>query len=185
MGRSQPLEVTMGKLVATLGFIVACVVSGSALAQQIYRSVDENGNVVFSDQPPAPGQEGEQVELGDLNTAPPPEPRPRPAPAERKPEPAPAPAVSITSPENETTIAMGPGNFSVSGNAEPPLGPGERLQLFMDGEAVGPPQASANWGLQGVLRGPHDLVIRRVNNSGKTVAESDSVRVYVLRPSVR
>ena len=156
-----------------------------ALSSIILPSGEKHGNVVFSDQPPAPGQEGEQVELGDLNTAPPPEPRPRPAPAQQKPEPAPARTVSITSPENETTIAMGPGNFSVSGSAEPPLGPGERLQLFMDGEAVGPPQASASWGLQGVLRGPHDLVIRRVNNSGKTVAESDAVRVYVLRPSVR
>ncbi len=175
----------MGKLVAVLAFVFACVVPGSALAQQIYRSVDEHGNVVFSDQPPAPGQEGEQVELGDLNTAPPPEPRPRPAPAQQEPEPAVAPTVTITSPDDETTIAMGPGNFSVSGSAEPPLGPGERLQLFMDGEAVGPPQAGASWGLEGVLRGPHDLVIRRVNNSGKTIAESDPVRVYVLRPSLR
>ncbi|HBO12061.1 MAG TPA: DUF4124 domain-containing protein, partial [Halieaceae bacterium] len=75
----------MGKLVAVSGVVFACIVSGAALAQQIYRSVDEHGNVVFSDQPPAPGQEGEQVELGDLNTAPPPEPRPRPAPAQQKP----------------------------------------------------------------------------------------------------
>lgn len=175
----------MGKLVAVLGFLVAYSVSGSALAQQIYRSVDEHGNVVFSDQPPPPGQQGEQVELGELNTAAPPAPRPRPAPEPKKAEPAQEPAVTITSPANETTIAMGPGNFSVSGRAEPPLGPGEQLQLFMDGEAVGPPQAGANWGLQGVLRGPHDLVIRRVTSSGKAIAESDPVRVYVLRPSVR
>lgn len=175
----------MGKLVTVLGFLVAHAVCGSALAQPIYRSVDENGNVVFSDQPPPPGQKGEQVELGELNTAAPPEPLPRPAPEPEKAEPAPEPAVTITSPANESTIAMGPGNFSVSGQAEPPLGPGERLQLFMDGEAVGPPQASASWSLQGVLRGPHDLVIRRVTSSGKAIAESDPVRVYVLRPSVR
>ncbi|MHA7816538.1 MAG: DUF4124 domain-containing protein [Pseudohaliea sp.] len=185
MNTRQPPEVTMGKLVAVLGLVIACVVSGSALAQKIYRTVDEHGNVVFSDQPPAPGQEGEEVELGDLNTAPPPEPLPRPAPGRQAPEPAPAPTVTITSPPDETTIAMGPGNFSVSGRAEPPLGPGERLQLLMDGEAVGAPQAGASWGLQGVLRGPHDLVIRRVSSSGETIAESDPVRVYVLRPSVR
>ena len=175
----------MGKLVAVLGVVIAWVVSGPALAQQIYRSVDESGNVVFSDQPPAPGQSAEQVELGELNTTAPPKPLPKaPAPA-TQPEPAPAPGVTITAPENETTIAMGPGNFSVSGRAEPPLGPGERLQLFMDGEAVGPPQVGASWGLQGVLRGPHDLVIRRVTSGGKVLAESDAVRVYVLRPSVR
>jgi hypothetical protein len=177
----------MHKLVAVLGFLLACAVSGSALAQQIYRSLDENGNVVFSDQPPPPGQEGEPVKLRELNTAAPPQPLPRraPEPAPEKAEPAVAPTVTITSPANETTVAMGPGNFSVSGRAEPPLGPGERLQLFMDGEAVGPPQTGASWGLQGVLRGPHDLVIRRVTGSGKVIAESDAVRVYVLRPSVR
>ena len=175
----------MDKLVAILGLVIACVVSGSVLAQKIYRTVDEHGNVVFSDQPPAPGQEGEQVELGDLNTAPPPEPLPRPAPERREPEPAPEPTVTITSPADETTIAMGPENFSVSGRAEPPLGPGERLQLLMDGEAVGAPQASANWRLEGVLRGPHDLVIQRVTSTGKAIAQSDPTRVYVLRPSVR
>ena len=175
----------MHKLVAVLGFLLAYLVSGSAAAQPIYRSVDESGNVVFSDQPPPPGQEAEEVKLGDLNTAAPPEPLPRATPEQKKPEPAPAPSVTITSPADEATIAMGPGNFSVSGRAEPPLGPGERLQLFMDGEAVGPPQTGASWGLQGVLRGPHDLVIRRVTGSGRAVAESDAVRVYVLRPSVR
>lgn len=175
----------MGRLVTVLGVLVAHAVCGAALAQQIYRSLDENGNVVFSDQPPPPGQEGEPVKLRELNTAAPPEPLPRPAPEPEKAEPPVAPTVTITSPANETTIAMGPGNFSVSGRAEPPLGPGEQLQLFMDGEAVGPPQAGASWGLQGVLRGPHDLVIRRVTSSGKAIAESDPVRVYVLRPSVR
>ncbi|KGE03893.1 DUF4124 domain-containing protein [Pseudohaliea rubra] len=185
MNTRQPPEVTMHKLVAVLGFLLAYLVSGSALAQQIYRSVDENGNVVFSDQPPAPGQDAEQVELGEMNTAAPLKVRPQPAPAAEEPEPAPEARVSISSPDDENTIAMGPGNFSVSGRTEPALGPGERLQLFMDGEAVGPPQTDASWGLQGVLRGPHDLVIRRVTADGKVLAESDSVRIYVLRPSIR
>ena len=175
----------MGKHPVATGLLVALLVSGPALAQQIYRSVDENGNVVFSDQPPLPGQTAERVELGELNTAAPPPPK-APAPAAAPaPAPTPAPTVTITSPANEATIAMGPGNFSVSGRAEPPLGPGERLQLLMDGDAVGAPQASASWGLEGVLRGPHDLVIRRLASGGKVLAESDSVRVYVLRPSVR
>lgn len=56
MEPSQPPEVTMDKLAAVLGVVIASVLSGPALAQQIYRSVDEHGNVVFSDQPPPPGQ---------------------------------------------------------------------------------------------------------------------------------
>ena len=175
----------MGKHPIATGIVLALLVSVPALAQKIYRTVDENGNVVFSDQPPPQGQAAEQVELGELNTAAPLEVRPRPEPAPEEPEPAPEPGISITSPGDESTIAMGPGNFSVSGRAEPPLGPGERLQLLMDGEAIGPAQASNRWSLEGVLRGPHDLVIRRVTASGKVLAESDSVRIYVLRPSIR
>jgi hypothetical protein len=153
---------------------------------QIYRTVDEQGNVVFSDQPPPAGAEGEQVELQPLNTTPPPEPPPEPAPGpEEEEEPAAAEyGVAITAPPNETTIPMGPGNFSVSGVVRPSLGEGHRLQLYMDGTPWGEPQTASSWSLTNVFRGAHDITIAVVDSEGKQLAASDPVRVYVLRPSI-
>jgi len=56
--------------------------------------------------------------------------------------------------------------------------------LLMDNSPVGQPQRTAVWQLEGVLRGPHDLLVQRLNNAGEVVATSEPVRVYVLRPSL-
>ena len=93
-------------------------------------------------------------------------------------------SVAITSPDNETTIAMGPGNFSVSAAVEPALGEGGLLQLFIDGAPSGEPQAGGSWALTNVFRGAHDLSVAVVDSKGARLAESAAVRVYVLRPSV-
>ena len=58
----------------------------ASAAQQIYRTVDEQGNVVFTDTPPPEGAEREEVQLQRLNTAPPPPPRPDLAPEEKEAE---------------------------------------------------------------------------------------------------
>ncbi len=155
-----------------------------AAAAQIYRSVDEQGNVVFSDQPPPAGSEGEQVELQPLNTTPAPEPRPEPAPQEEE-EAAPVAdyGVTITDPANETTIPMGPGNFTVSARVEPPPGPDDLLQLRLNGENRGDPQRSGIWELTNVFRGAHDITVSVLDKDGNDLVTSDPVRVYVLRPS--
>tara|TARA_R110002110_G_scaffold205066_7_gene417179 strand:- start:324558 stop:325079 length:522 start_codon:yes stop_codon:yes gene_type:complete len=150
---------------------------------QIYKTTDEDGNVLFTDSPG--GATTEKIELPSTNTtAPPPAgviPPPEPAPSEEE---ARQYEVTITSPDNETTIPMGPGNFSVSAAVTPRLIEGAQLQLLMDGEAQGEPQASGNWDLTNVFRGAHDLTVAVVDGSGERVAQSDPVRVYVLRPSV-
>lgn len=153
---------------------------------QIFRSVDEHGNVTFSDTPPNSGP-SEQIEVRQTNRTPAPavienlEPAADTAPEEAA---AVAYSVAITSPENDTTIAMGPGNFSVSAAVEPALGQGGLLQLFIDGAPSGEPQAGGTWALTNVFRGAHDLTVAVVDSEGVRLAESAAVRVYVLRPSV-
>ena len=158
-----------------------------AVSAQIYRTVDENGNVVFSDTPPPDGASGEEVELQPINTAPPPEPRPDLAPREPEEEPEAAAmeyGVAITVPANETTIPMGPGNFSVSAVVRPALGADHSLQLYMDGTPWGGPQTVPSWALTNVFRGAHDITIAVVDPEGEHLAVSEPVRFYVLRPSI-
>ena len=155
----------------------------AAAQSSVYRTVDENGNVIFTDAPTAGSAETERVELPPTNTTPP--PANIAAPPDQEKEPAARPLkVAITEPANETTIAMGPGNFSVSAKLSGENSAGKQLQLFMDGKPQGEPQASGRWSLTNVFRGAHDLTVAAIDASGETVATSDPVRVYVLRPSI-
>lgn len=153
-----------------------------ALVQaQIYKSVDEQGNVSYSDQPPDDGKQGEKLELPPTNTAPAIETRPRQA-SEQPEEPAPEPKVTIVTPENDTVIPMGPGNFSVQAAATPTLRSGELLQLTIDGKPYGEAQRDTRWSLTGMFRGGYDLEVARLDADGEIIARSDTVRVYVMRP---
>ncbi|QIB65805.1 DUF4124 domain-containing protein [Kineobactrum salinum] len=152
---------------------------------QIYKSTDAEGNVVFTDKPPDGSTKNEQVELKPLNTTPAPDPsvQPRRAPESGSDKPASAPQLAITSPQNETVIPIGAaGNFSVQASTSPPLAEGEMLELLLDGSAVVPPQNSSSWELSNILRGGHDLTVRRLDSNGEPVATSEPVRVYVMRP---
>tara|TARA_R110001599_G_scaffold353459_1_gene592476 strand:+ start:183187 stop:183720 length:534 start_codon:yes stop_codon:yes gene_type:complete len=151
---------------------------------QIYKSTDDQGNVSYSDTPPASGP-SEQVKLQETNSTPAPD---MVAPAASSNDSADEEegaeySVSITSPANETTIPMGPGNFSISASVEPALSQGALLQLYVDGSPSGNPQSSNSWTLTNVFRGAHDLKVAVVSNRNDPVAESEAVRVYVLRPS--
>lgn len=154
------------------------------LAQAVYRTTDAQGNVVFTDTPPANATPADRVEIRPTNTAPPPAARPVPEDTPNaEPEVVPY-TVTITEPANETSFPMGPGNFSVGARVSPALSQVDRLQLFLDGTPWGDPQQTSTWSLTNVFRGRHDLTVGVIDNSGKTVVLSEPVRVFVHRPSV-
>ncbi|MEH6589232.1 MAG: DUF4124 domain-containing protein [Halioglobus sp.] len=155
------------------------------LSAQIYKTTDSQGNVTFTDRPPATSQASEQVDIQQTNTSAPPPTIIRPEPS----QPAPAPAatqyqLAIVSPANETTIAMGPGNFSISASVDPLPDNGDSLQLLIDGTPWDEPQTGTTWAVTNVFRGAHDITISALSESGDVITTSGPVRVYVLRPSI-
>ena len=160
----------------------------ASLAQgqtRIYKVVDANGNITFTDKPPVSSQDkSSSVELNQINISAPPPERTRNTTTEtNKPEAILDYDITIASPPDSTTIPMGPGNFSLAASVSPSLENGDKLQLILNGEPYGNPQNSSNWNLTNVLRGAHDLSVQAVSNSGKVLSQSRPVRVYVLRPS--
>ena len=153
-------------------------------SQPSYQCTDAQGNVVFTDKPPAEGTAREEVTLRRLNTQPAPDMSSAPAPRDIAPEAEPAVArtVTITSPADQTVIPMGQGDFTVEASAQPPLSSGEKLVLQIDGAPVGDAQTNGRWALTNVLRGGHDLTVVRLGASGAEVARSPSVHVQVMRP---
>ena len=153
----------------------------------IYRTTDEQGNVVFTDAPPANAGPVERVEVPPVNTATPPPSVRTPATAADsadKETQAASYSVTITSPADETSFPMGPGNFSVNATVAPSPGGSARLQLFIDGAPWGEPQQSTTWALTNVFRGQHDLTVGVIDASGAQLAGSPPIRVFVHRPSI-
>ncbi len=166
-----------------LMILLFCTLLGTAAFAQVYRVVDENGNVTFTDRPPP---DAERVDVPTPNSAPPPAtgiyntPEPEATDEEDK---ASSYQVAITAPANETIIPRGPGNFSVSASVTPSLGGGHLLQLLLDGQPRQEPQAGTSWALTNVFRGEHNITVAVVDKDGKQLASSEPVTVFVFRPS--
>lgn len=157
----------------------------ASLADTVYRTVDENGNVIFTDTPPADGSASDRIDIRRTNTVEatrPPPPATESETAEDEPA-GPEYEIVITAPANETSIPRGPGNFSVSVSVSPGLKKYDGLQLFMDGTPWGSPQRDTMWDLTNVFRGQHDITVAVVDGDGQTLAMSSPVRVFVHRPS--
>jgi hypothetical protein len=156
------------------------------VADNVYRTTDANGNAVFTDTPPSDGRDSEQVDIPHINTTPAPQRVFMPVSntgseeEQRKP---PAYAVAISTPLNDTTIPLGPGNFSVSVAVSAELGVNDSLQLFIDNKPQGEPQRTTTWALTNVFPGQHNLTVAVVDDSGERLATSAAVRVFVLRTS--
>ncbi|MEL7044616.1 MAG: DUF4124 domain-containing protein [Pseudomonadota bacterium] len=171
----------------SMGLAALLVLLSTSGLAQVYKVTDDEEGVLFTDRPDAiPGGKVEEIEIRETNQSAPPPALPatsRPSSSQVQDSTPTEPTVVITSPANESTIAMGPGNFAVSARVDPPLRGSETLVLLIDGQAYGPAQSGTSWFVQGALRGPHDLVVQR-NARGNAAATSEPVRVYVLRPSI-
>ena len=167
--------------------LLALLLVPLASVAQIYRTTDKQGNVVFTDKPPAGASSTEPVELQQTNTTPPPPQRPAPTPkpesAEEGPDAVPF-NVGIVIPADETSIPMGPGNFSVTAKVDPAPSGNQMLQLYIDGIPWSDPQQGLSWALTNVFRGEHNLTVAVLDSEGKHLASSPPIRVFVHRPSV-
>ena len=168
----------------TLHSLALWLVSLTASAQ-IYKSVDENGVVTFSDVPPAAssGKTSTVVKPNVTNSMPGLSST-APSPEAATDDKSAARSVSIASPLNNATIPMGAGIFDVTAELGVPLAEDELLALYLDDELVDSPQVNAVWTLTYVIRGPHTLQVRRLSRTGETISQSEKITVFVLRPSV-
>lgn len=178
----------MKKYICALALTLLSLV-GPANAE-IYKFVDANGVVTFSDKPPEGAQETFEpipspAQINSMQSLPiaPPEPLASIEEKERDGDEAER-KISILSPADNSTIPMGAGIFDVLVNAEPALIEGESLELYLDGVKVGEGQTAPKWTLTYVIRGAHKIQVKWRAEDGSLLAVSDPVTVFVLRPSI-
>ncbi len=154
-----------------------------SMADEVYKTVDENGNVVFTDSPPK-DKPAEKIELKETNIQPPVEfrSRGRESGEAREEETGPYDP-RIVSPGNE--YQMGPTEtfLNVSVDVSRPLEDEHSFQLFVNGAPHGERTQSSNLTLTDVRRGRKQLAVSIMDAQGSVVATSPPVTVYVIRPN--
>ncbi len=153
-----------------------CLFGSAATAAEtkIYKTVDEDGNVVFTDVPPKGDDSVQEVNVtapntADLGTATPPidssiDPQEVESFAYR--------SLRITSPEHDQSVREPMGDIEVVVEVQPKLRAEHELRLLVDGAAqqVG---RKSNFVLSRLDRGTHTLQVEVVHRNGEVLVASE------------
>jgi len=154
----------------------------SSVTADVYRSVDDSGNVVYSDKS---SPEAEKIQIDQIQTIEAPDVGPFEYTPPKNPESASIyTKLEITSPEDGATIRSNSGEISIGSALAPGLNitAGHQLVLIMDGNdvATGGPQ----FNLENVDRGTHSVSIAIKDRNGKVVMQSAPVTFTLQRFAV-
>ena len=164
------------------------IFSMSAAATELWRWVDENGVIHYSDRP-HPG--AERIELQQVQSFTPPE---RPARDARREDSSQSrdeagaayTGLRIVSPGEEETLWNIGGEMSVELALQPALRAGHTLRVHLDGDRVVElPSGQTRVTLDEVYRGEHRLRASVVDGQGRELASSDPVVFFVQQASIQ
>lgn len=171
-----------------LALIIALVAASSAASAQIYKTVDANGNVVFTDIAPVDrsGQPAPQpVAVPPMNTYEPPavpaaQPNTQSAPV----TPSYYSQLEVISPGEDETIRDNAGDIQIEVAISPPLRADHRLLLVLDGTATEVEAVNGVFELTNVDRGTHTAGARAVDRQGNVLIESNPATFNLMRVSI-
>ena len=154
-------------------------------AGEIYKTVDEDGRVTYSDQPPRE-RSSDKAELPPVNTMEKTE-KPRASPRNSMPASQDEQAIdyqlNLASPEQDAQLPPGQRDLVIRVELNPPLSPGHRLVYTMDGQEIARGR-NQQYRIEEIFRGTHQIRVTIVNQAGETLRESDTRQVHVHRPSL-
>lgn len=166
--------------------LIASVLALSAapVVAEIYRNVDAQGNVTYSDEP-SRGAEAIEVQpvttvtlpkLDDVAEAP-----GEPATLEQSPDTY--QVVTFVAPRNDEAFHSGSGDVEFQVTSTPALKPGHKYEVALDGQPVGQ-STSGNIMVRNVFRGTHQADVHIVNRDGARIQSGDSISFTIHRPTV-
>jgi hypothetical protein len=167
--------------------LIAGLMIGLAAAADVFRWVDENGQVNYSDRP---HDGAEEIELMDVQTFSAPATSRRPpdsSGSESESEPSfRYELLEITRPAQEEVLWNIEGQLDVSAQLVPRLQRGHSLRWILDGQAVkGLSPSSTRVRLSEVYRGSHNLSVEVLDRSGTNVIRSQPVSFSVQQTSIQ
>ncbi len=151
----------------------------------IYRFYDENGNVVFADQP---GPGAEEIEKKDIQTIKTNKARPttKLKNTDQDKTKFSYTEFRISKPENDATIRDNNGDVNVDITIKPQLRTKlkHKIVLLLDGKPVSEPGTATAFALHNIDRGQHTLSAKVIDKEGKTIISVDSVTIHLKRFSI-
>lgn len=168
-------------LALATGLMVALA---SAAHAEIYRHVDEHGNVTYSDEPI---DGGETVDVKPVTTITLPKPETVNEPDQLREtveeEGAAYESVSFSHPENNQAFYSGGGKVTFEVTSSPGLQAGHKYEVTLDGQPVGQTE-TGQITVDNVFRGTHKATVHIVDENGVQVKSGAPISFTVHRPSV-
>jgi len=154
-------------------FSLLLLLSVPALAQ-IYKYTDDNGNTVFTNQPPE-GVAADEVELPPANTVNirTPEPPPPLASDQQGERQQPYQTLAIGGIPDDEALRANNGTFVVTAQLDPRLQPGHRIRFLLDGIPQAPASTATALQLNNVDRGTHVLTVEVLDSSGQVIQSAE------------
>ena len=165
-------------------FAVLLILLAASVQADVYKSVNENGEIIYSDQPSPNSQ---RMKLPELPTY-----KAPPVPGFSSPQntaPAvvnPYKSVKILEPENNATIRDNQGIVRVQVALDPPLmtKDGHKIQFYLNGEPHGMPVGTTSISFSNLDRGTYTLSTSVVNTDGVALMSSAPVEFHLHRESL-
>jgi hypothetical protein len=182
-------SITIRRLLVLAALLAWC---GTAISQQIYKTVDEDGNVVFTDIPPKDDEVGEQIVVEQPNSFSVGEGAGEASQWIVEPEAAEADAeeprerylsLAIVSPADDEAVRENAGNVTILTEPTPHLKVGHRMRLIMDGQPVQEGR-QAQFKLENVDRGTHTIVTEILDEQGRVLIRSAPSSFHMLRVAI-
>jgi hypothetical protein len=151
---------------------------------EIYKSINADGEVVYSD---TPSKGAEKVTMPALPTyTPPPVPTTSYTPAQTPEKKAYYETFAFVSPVNEETIRNNLGILNINAKLVPALQTrsGHRVQFYLNGEPYGKPVGKTSLTINNLDRGEYTLSAAVVNPDGTALITTDAIVVYMKRHSI-
>lgn len=92
--------------------------------------------------------------------------------------------IVIVQPDNEATIRNNQGAIAITVRVEPDLLSGDQVQIIFDGRPWGKPQANLLFLFSNIDRGVHTIAAQIMNNGGEVLKLSEPITIYMFRPRV-
>jgi hypothetical protein len=166
------------------GFVILLLLAQAAQAD-VYKSINADGEVVFSD---VPGEGAERVRLPEVTTYKPPPPKRSSASTPDRSADAAAPynSFKVSKPEDGATIWDNEGIVTLALALEPALliDSGHMIQFFLDGKPDGKPEIGLSHTYRDIERGTHTLSAAVVGVEGSTVISAGPVTIHLHKASV-
>ncbi|MFN2359449.1 MAG: DUF4124 domain-containing protein [Marinobacter sp.] len=156
------------------------------LSAEVYRQVDAQGNVTYTDEP-AEGSEAEEVEVKPVTTVTLPKLESVQEPEqlrERVEEQGAAyDSVTFVAPGDDEAFHSGSGDVEFQVTSSPSLRDNHKYEVTLDGQPVGQSESGTVM-VRNVYRGTHDAGVNIIDGNGVTIKSGDTISFTIHRPSV-